>query len=55
MLGNVIKMLKLLPTITVSVCYHTSWVSSGLQVWVDFYSAGSYVAAFPILCMTTTD
>ena len=40
MLGNVIKTLKMLPTNTVSVCYYISWLSSGLQVWADFCSAG---------------
>ena len=35
-LGNIIKMLKISPTITVSVCYYISQLSSGLQVWADF-------------------
>ena len=36
MLGNVVKMLKIPPTITVSVCYYISWLSNGPQVWADF-------------------
>ena len=36
MLGNIIETLKIPPTITVSVCYYISYLSSGLHVWADF-------------------
>ena len=40
-LGNVIKTLKIPPRITVSVCYYIRYLSNGLQIWADFYSARS--------------
>ena len=40
-LRNILKILQIAPTITVSVCHYISLLSSGLQVWTDFYSAGS--------------
>ena len=40
-LGNVIKALKIPPTITVSVCYYIRYLSNGLHIWADFYSARS--------------
>ena len=44
--GDVLKMLIIPPII--SVCYYISQLSSGLQFWGDFYSAGSvtYVTGF---------
>ena len=35
-LGNVIEMLKQLPTIIIRICYYISQLNIFLQVWADF-------------------
>ena len=40
-LANIIEMLKQLPTIIIHICYYIRQLNIFLQVWADFYSAGS--------------